>query len=37
MPVVIGEILAGILAGPAVLGAVNPANATVSFLGKSAL
>jgi Kef-type K+ transport system membrane component KefB len=33
VPVVVGEILAGIVAGPAVLGAFNPANATVSFLG----
>ena len=34
VPVVIGEILAGILVGPAVLDAVNPANATISFLGE---
>jgi Kef-type K+ transport system membrane component KefB len=33
VPVVIGEILAGILVGPELLGAVNPANTTVSFLG----
>jgi Kef-type K+ transport system membrane component KefB len=33
VPVVIGEILAGILVGPAVLNAVNPGNVTVSFLG----
>ncbi len=33
VPVVIGEILAGILVGPAVLDAVNPANATISFMG----
>jgi Kef-type K+ transport system membrane component KefB len=33
VPVVIGEIIAGILVGPAVLDAVNPANSTVSFLG----
>ncbi len=34
VPVVIGEIIAGILVGPAVLGAVSPENATVSFLGE---
>jgi Kef-type K+ transport system membrane component KefB len=34
VPVVIGEILAGILVGPAVLNAVDPANITVSFLGE---
>jgi Kef-type K+ transport system membrane component KefB len=34
VPVVIGEILAGILAGPAVLDAVHPASATISFLGE---
>ena len=34
VPVVIGEILAGILVGPAVLDAVDPANATISFLGE---
>jgi Kef-type K+ transport system membrane component KefB len=34
VPVVIGEILAGILVGPAVLGVVNPANGTLSFLGE---
>lgn len=34
VPVVIGEILAGILVGPAVLSAVDPANVTVSFLGE---
>ena len=33
VPVVIGEIIAGILIGPEVLGAVNPANTTISFLG----
>ena len=33
VPVMIGEILAGILVGPEVLGAVNPANGTISFLG----
>jgi Kef-type K+ transport system membrane component KefB len=32
VPVVIGEILAGIIVGPAVLGAVNPSNTTISFL-----
>jgi Kef-type K+ transport system membrane component KefB len=34
VPVVIGEILAGILAGPTVLNAVNPASGTVSFLSE---
>jgi Kef-type K+ transport system membrane component KefB len=34
VPVVIGEILAGILAGPAVLDVVKPANSTISFLGE---
>lgn len=34
VPVVIGEILAGIIVGPEVLGAVNPANGTISFLGE---
>ena len=34
VPVVIGEILAGVLVGPAVLDAVNPANGTISFLGE---
>jgi Kef-type K+ transport system membrane component KefB len=33
VPVVIGEIIAGILVGPEVLDVVNPANTTVSFLG----
>ncbi|HEY4894987.1 MAG TPA: cation:proton antiporter [Solirubrobacteraceae bacterium] len=33
VPVVIGEILAGILVGPAVLNVVDPANGMVSFLG----
>lgn len=33
VPVVIGEIIAGILVGPEVLGAVNPANTTIAFLG----
>jgi Kef-type K+ transport system membrane component KefB len=35
VPVVIGEILAGILVGPTVLGAVSPANGTIASLGKS--
>ncbi len=34
VPVVIGEILAGILVGPTVLGAIDPANAALSFLGE---
>jgi len=34
VPVVVGEILAGILVGPTVLGAVHPANATTAFLGE---
>jgi Kef-type K+ transport system membrane component KefB len=34
VPVVIGEILAGVLVGPAVLNAVDPTNVTVSFLGE---
>jgi Kef-type K+ transport system membrane component KefB len=34
VPVVIGEILAGILVGPELLNAVDPANTTVSFLGE---
>lgn len=34
VPVVIGEILAGILVGPTVLNAVNPASGTVSFLSE---
>ena len=34
IPVVVGEILAGIIVGPAVLGAVDPANVTVSTLGE---
>jgi Kef-type K+ transport system membrane component KefB len=32
VPVVIGEIFAGILVGPEVLDAVDPANSTISFL-----
>jgi Kef-type K+ transport system membrane component KefB len=34
VPLVIGEIVAGIVVGPHVLEAVDPANATVSFLGR---
>lgn len=34
VPVVIGEIVAGILVGPTVLDLVNPANSTISFLGE---
>ncbi len=34
VPVVIGEILAGVIVGPAVLDAVDPTNGTVSFLGE---
>ncbi len=34
VPVVIGEILGGIVVGPAVLGVVDPANGTVAFLGE---
>jgi Kef-type K+ transport system membrane component KefB len=34
VPVVVGEILAGIIIGPAVLGAVHPGNVTVAFLGE---
>jgi Kef-type K+ transport system membrane component KefB len=34
IPVVIGEILAGILVGPSVLDAVHPASATITFLGE---
>jgi Kef-type K+ transport system membrane component KefB len=33
VPVVIGEILAGVLVGPSVLNLVDPAETTVSFLG----
>jgi Kef-type K+ transport system membrane component KefB len=34
VPVVVGEILAGIIVGPAVLDTVHPANATISTLGE---
>ena len=34
VPVVIGEILAGVLVGPAVFDLVHPANGTVAFLGE---
>src|ERR1700690_2795065 len=34
IPVVAGEILAGILVGPAVLGTVHPADATIAKLGE---
>lgn len=34
IPVVVGEILAGILVGPAVLGSVDPTNATIATLGE---
>ncbi len=34
VPVVIGEILAGVIVGPTVLNAVDPANPTVAFLGQ---
>lgn len=34
VPVVAGEILAGIVVGPEALGAVHPADATISFLGE---
>lgn len=34
IPVVIGEILAGILVGPEALDVVDPANSTISFLGQ---
>jgi Kef-type K+ transport system membrane component KefB len=34
VPVVIGEIFAGVLVGPAVLGVVNPTNPTLAFLGE---
>jgi len=34
VPVVLGEILAGVLAGPQVLGALDPTQPTVAFLGE---
>ncbi len=34
VPVVVGEILAGILVGPGVLGTVHPADATTALLGE---
>jgi Kef-type K+ transport system membrane component KefB len=34
VPVVVGEIVAGILVGPAVLGSVNPSDATISTLAE---
>jgi Kef-type K+ transport system membrane component KefB len=34
VPVVIGEIIAGVVVGRTGLGVVDPANATVSFLGQ---
>lgn len=34
VPVVVGEILAGILVGPAVLDAVHPTGATIAFFGE---
>ncbi len=34
VPVVIGELLAGILVGPEVLGAVDPTNGTLTFLAE---
>jgi Kef-type K+ transport system membrane component KefB len=34
VPVVIGELLVGILVGPEVLGSVDPANGTLSFLAE---
>ena len=34
IPVVAGEILAGVIAGPQVLGVLEPAGGTVSFLGE---
>ncbi len=34
VPIVIGEIVAGIIVGPSVLEGVNPDNATISFLGE---
>ena len=34
VPVVVGELAAGVLVGPAVIGAVNPGGGTVSWLGE---
>lgn len=34
VPIVVGEIIAGILVGPEALSIVDPANATISFLGQ---
>ncbi|HUB76620.1 MAG TPA: cation:proton antiporter [Solirubrobacteraceae bacterium] len=34
VPVVVGELLAGVLVGPEALGAVHPGGATLSFLGE---
>ena len=34
IPVVVGEILGGVIVGPAVLGAVDPTNGTISTLGE---
>ncbi len=34
VPVVVGELIAGIIVGPDVLGVVNPADATISALGE---
>lgn len=34
VPIVVGEIIAGILVGPEVLSVVDPANAAISFLGQ---
>ncbi|HEY4812257.1 MAG TPA: cation:proton antiporter [Solirubrobacteraceae bacterium] len=34
IPVVVGEIVAGILVGPAVIGSVDPTNATIATLGE---
>jgi Kef-type K+ transport system membrane component KefB len=34
VPIVVGEIMAGILVGPEALSIVDPTNATISFLGQ---
>lgn len=34
IPIVVGEILAGVLVGPELIGAIDPAAATTSFLGE---